>query len=140
MTESTSTARGRLLPHPILSVLLFVVWLILYKSVSPATIVGGIVLGEGYNGIGDTPGIAGEVAARGLDERLAGADGVRFLPFLAGQVAGARDDPPRGVERGTAAVVVHVQRRAPQRTGRSTRRGPRGLGGTRGGAVGCPHR
>jgi multicomponent K+:H+ antiporter subunit E len=45
MTESTPTARGRLLPHPILSVLLFVVWLMLYKSLSPATIVGGAFLG-----------------------------------------------------------------------------------------------
>jgi multicomponent K+:H+ antiporter subunit E len=46
MNHSTPlSARERFLPHPILSVVLFVVWLILYKSVSPATIVGGIVLG-----------------------------------------------------------------------------------------------
>lgn len=39
------TLRGRLLPHPVLSVILFGVWLLLYKTVSPATIAGGLLLG-----------------------------------------------------------------------------------------------
>lgn len=42
---SPPTPRGRLLPHPILSVVLFGVWLLLYKTVSPATLVGGAILG-----------------------------------------------------------------------------------------------
>lgn len=41
------TPRRRLLPHPILSVMLFCVWLMLYKTISPATIVGGAVIGFG---------------------------------------------------------------------------------------------
>lgn len=38
------TPRGGLLPHPILSIILLVVWILLHQNVAPATITGGVIL------------------------------------------------------------------------------------------------
>lgn len=43
-TAPSPTPRGRLLPHPILSVILLGMWVILHQNVAPATIGGGILL------------------------------------------------------------------------------------------------
>ncbi len=42
--SNTATPRGGLLPHPILSVILLVVWVLLHQNVRSATLVGGLLV------------------------------------------------------------------------------------------------